>query len=74
MSTAYILLNVDPGYEEEVIKTVRAIGRVTEAYRIYGIYDTIIKVDGESEEIKKTIMQIRGQHHIRSTLTLTVIE
>ena len=74
MATAYILLNVDPGHEEEVIKTVRSTNRVSEAYRIYGIYDTIVKVTGETDEIKKTIMQIRGGHHIRSTLTLTVIE
>ena len=74
MNTAFILLNVDPGYEDDVIKTVRATNKVSEAHRIYGIYDTIVKVTGESEEIKKTIMQIRSQHHIRSTLTLTVIE
>ena len=74
MSTAFILLNVDPGHEEEVIKTVRATSKVSEAHRIYGIYDTIVKVSGESEEIKRTSMQIRSLHHIRSTLTLTVIE
>jgi DNA-binding Lrp family transcriptional regulator len=74
MNTAFILLNVDPGHEDDVIKTVKATKNVVEAHRIYGIYDTIVKVNGESEDIKKTIMQIRSQHHIRSTLTLTVIE
>lgn len=74
MSTAYILLNVDPGNEEEVLGSVRATGKVSEAHRIYGIYDTIVKVTGTPEEIKKTIMTIRGLDHIRSTLTLTVIE
>lgn len=74
MSTAYILLNVDPGHEEEVIASVRATGKVSEAYRIYGIYDDIVKVTGTTEEIKKAIMTIRGLNHIRSTLTLTVIE
>jgi len=74
MGTAYILLNVDPGHEEEVIKSVRSTGKVSEAYRIYGIYDTIVKVVGDTEEIKKAIMHIRGLKNIRSTLTLTVIE
>ena len=74
MGTAYILLNVDPGHEDEVIGSVRATGKVSEAHRIYGIYDTIVKVTGDTEEIKKAIMHIRGLNHIRSTLTLTVIE
>lgn len=74
MSTAFILLNVDPGHEEEVIESVRKTGKVSEAYRIYGIYDTIVKVVGGSEEVKKSIMQIRGLDHIRSTLTLSVVE
>lgn len=74
MSTAYILLNVDPGNEEEVLAAVRATGKVSEAHRIYGIYDTIVKVTGDTEGIKRTIMHIRSLNHIRSTLTLTVIE
>jgi DNA-binding Lrp family transcriptional regulator len=74
MGTAFILLNVDPGHEEEVLKSVRQTGKVSEAHRIYGIYDTIVKVAGDTDDIKKTIMQIRGLPHIRSTLTLTVIE
>ena len=74
MGTAYILLNVDPGHEDEVIASVRSTGKVSEAHRIYGIYDTIVKVAGDTDEIKKAIMHIRGLSHIRSTLTLTVIE
>ncbi len=74
MGTAYVLLNVDPGHEDEVIQSVSATSKVSEAHRIYGIYDTIVKVSGDTEEIKKAIMKIRGLKHIRSTLTLTVIE
>ncbi|MGI0091177.1 MAG: Lrp/AsnC ligand binding domain-containing protein [Nitrososphaerales archaeon] len=74
MGTAYILLNVDPGHEDEVLGAVRVTQRVSEAHRIYGIYDTIVKVMGNSDEIKGTIMLIRGLKHIKSTLTLTVIE
>jgi DNA-binding Lrp family transcriptional regulator len=74
MGTAYILLNVDPGHEDEVLKALRGTQRVLEAHRIYGIYDTIVKVTGGPDEIKGTIMQVRGLKHIKSTLTLTVIE
>ncbi len=74
MNIAYILLNVDPGNEEEVLKSLRTIRGITESYRIYGVYDTIVKVDRESqEEVKSTVMQIRSLKHIRSTLTLTVV-
>lgn len=74
MGAAYILLNVDPGYEDDVLKSVMATEKVSEAHRIYGIYDTIVKVSGDSEGIKKAIMMIRGLKHIKSTLTLTVVE
>lgn len=73
MGAAYILLNVDPGFEDEVLKSVQSTERVQEAHRIYGIYDTIVKVEGGSEDIKKAIMLIRGLKHIKSTLTLTVV-
>ncbi len=74
MGIAYLLLNVEPGNEAEVLNSVRKTGHVKEAYRIYGIYDSIAKVEGDQEEVKETIMKIRGLRNIRSTLTLTVIE
>ena len=73
MGAAYILLNVDPGFEDDVLKSVQSTERVKEAHRIYGIYDTIVKVEGGSEDIKKAIMMIRGLKHIKSTFTLTVV-
>ncbi len=74
MGIAYLLLNVEPGNEAEVLNSVRKTDHVKEAYRIYGIYDSIAKVEGDQEEVKETIMKIRGLRNIRSTLTLTVIE
>jgi DNA-binding Lrp family transcriptional regulator len=74
MNIAYILLNVAPGKEDEVLKSLKTISGVSESYRIYGVYDTIVKVERESQElVKTTVMQIRGLKNIRSTLTLTVV-
>ena len=74
MNIAYILVNVDPGNEDDVLKSLRKINGVVESHRIYGVYDTIVKVERESQEaVKSTVMEIRGLDHIRSTLTLTVV-
>ncbi len=74
MSIAYVLLNVDPGHEDELLRAVRSVEYVKEAHRIYGIYDTIVKIEADSSYVKNSIMQIRSLQHIKSTLTLTVVE
>ncbi len=74
MNIAYILINVDPGNEDDVLKSLKKINGVAESHRIYGVYDTIVKVERESQEaVKSTVMEIRSLDHIRSTLTLTVV-
>ena len=39
MPVSYVLLNVDPGSEENVLKEIRKAANVKECHRVYGIYD-----------------------------------
>ncbi|MCP8307357.1 MAG: Lrp/AsnC ligand binding domain-containing protein [archaeon] len=76
MTSAFVLLNVEPGSEEELLKDLRKIEGVKEAHRVYGVYDTVVKVEAESTEKLKEVLtwKIRRLPHVRSTLTMIVVE
>ncbi|MGA2972005.1 MAG: Lrp/AsnC ligand binding domain-containing protein [Candidatus Bathyarchaeia archaeon] len=48
MPVSYVLINVEPGSEEEVLKEVRKVPNVKDCHRIYGLYDMIAKVEADS--------------------------
>ncbi|MFP3229376.1 MAG: Lrp/AsnC ligand binding domain-containing protein, partial [Nitrososphaeria archaeon] len=50
MAKAFVLINTDTGTEEEVLRELRRIPNVTEAYVIYGVYDLVAKVEADSVE------------------------
>ena len=76
MALCYVLLNVEPGSEEKVLKEVRKIPNVKECHRVYGVYDMITEVEAESMDALKEIVtwKIRRLEGVRSTLTAIVIE
>ncbi|GBC74546.1 hypothetical protein HRbin05_00588 [archaeon HR05] len=76
MPSAYVLINCDLGSEEEIIREIKSIRGVKEVKGTYGVYDIVVKVDGNSmEELKDTITwKIRRLPKVRSTVTLIVIE
>ncbi len=76
MPVSYVLLNVDPGAEENVLKEVRKAANVKECHRVYGIYDMIAKVEADSMDGLKEIItwKIRRLPGVRSTVTTMVIE
>lgn len=76
MRVSYVLINVEPGSEEEVLKEVRKLPNVKDCYRTYGIYDMIAKVEADSMDGLKEIItwKIRRLPGVRSTVTTIVIE
>tara|TARA_B100001971_G_C17744849_1_gene312486 strand:- start:215 stop:445 length:231 start_codon:yes stop_codon:yes gene_type:complete len=76
MPTALVLLNVDLGDEEKVLEQTRKIDGVREAHRVYGIYDMILKIEGDLTEEMKTIIteKIRRIQGVRSTLSLIALQ
>jgi DNA-binding Lrp family transcriptional regulator len=76
MPRAFVLLNVETGSEDNVLKHLKQIGVVEEAYVSYGVYDLIIKVKSETmEELKEAVThKIRTIKQVRSTLTLIMME
>lgn len=76
MPIAFVLLNVEPGGEDEVLKELRSVPEVKEAYRVYGVYDTVVKVEAPTAEKLKELItwKIRRLQKVRSTLTMLAVE
>ena len=73
---AFLLISAELGRERDVVNELRSIQNVREVHVTYGVYDVIAKVEADSpEKIKDTITnQIRVLDHIKSTLTMVVVE
>jgi len=73
---AYVLINVESGSEDEVLKELKSIAGIEEAYFSYGVYDLITKIRADSmEKLKEMVTrQIRTLTKVRSTLTLIMME
>ncbi|MCP8317118.1 MAG: Lrp/AsnC ligand binding domain-containing protein [archaeon] len=76
MPTAFVLINVELGAEEELVKGLKKIENVREVYVVYGVYDIIAKIEADSmEKVKETVTwKIRRLDKVRSTLTMIVVE
>jgi len=76
MAKAYVLLNVESGAEEAVLKQLKDISIVEEAHISYGVYDLIVKISSDTmDKMKEDIShKIRKIKQVKTTLTLILIE
>ena len=76
MTTAYVLVNCDLGFEAEIIDEIKQVKDVKEVLGIFGAYDILVKVESDQiSTLRETILwKIRKLSRVRSTLTLLTIE
>lgn len=76
MPMAFVLINTEIGSESDVLKSLKKIDAVKEAYMVYGVYDVVAKVTAETMDKLKEIVtwHVRRLDKVRSTLTMIVIE
>lgn len=76
MPTAYILLNTEIGAENHVLKALKKIEGVEEAYPLWGVYDIIANIEAESMDKLKFIItkRIGKIAKINSKLTMIISE
>ena len=76
MPSAYVLLNVNAGSEDLVLKEIRHIAEVQEAFFSYGVFDLVVKIKTDSmEQLKELIShRLRVITNVKSTLTLIQVE
>ena len=75
MGFAYVLINCDLGYEEDIISQLKTIDGVKDVHGTFGAYDILAKVESDDvDKLRDTITsKIRKLDRISSTLTLMVI-
>ena len=76
MPSAYILLKISSGSEDQVLKKIRNIAEVQKAFFSYGEFDLVLKIKADSmEQLKKTVSyRLRAITNVKSTLTLIEAE
>jgi len=76
MPTAYVLLNTEIGAENQVLKALKKIEGIEEAYNLYGVYDIIANIKAANmEKLKHIITKRIGQiGKINSKLTVIITE
>jgi DNA-binding Lrp family transcriptional regulator len=75
LASAYLLLNVETGTEEEVMNKLKTLQKVKEARMVYGVYDIIVRVETETMEELKNVVSwtVRRLDRVRSTMTMIVV-
>jgi len=73
---AFVLINTEIGSENEVLKILKKVPGVKEAYSVYGVYDIIAKIQADTmDKLKEMVTwHIRRLDKVRSTLTMIVTE
>ncbi len=76
MPSAYVLINTETSSEDYVLKQLKNISGVRQAYISYGVYDLIVKVQTDNmDELKEIVsFKIRTLDKVRSTLTLMLVD
>ena len=71
-----MLINTDLGEGNEVFDALKGISEVKDVYGVYGVYDYVVRLEAETmQNLKDTITtKIRRLNHVRSTLTMIVVE
>ena len=76
MPIAFVLINADLDSEKYIIEQLNKLECVTNIDIVYGVYDIVIKIEANTmDEVKNIISyNVRRINHVRSTLTMIVIE
>jgi DNA-binding Lrp family transcriptional regulator len=68
---AFVLINCSLGSEAKVMQQIKSQSFVEKVYRVYGVYDLMVKVAAnDKEDLQHKILLLRRLDEIKSTLTL----
>ena len=72
MIIAYIFITTSPGKERKVLELMSSMDGISEAYRLYGEYDIIVKAEVEKlEDIDRFVFtKIRALPEVKHTSTM----
>ena len=67
---AYVLLQFKPGKERDVYADLSKIKNITYADVVHGPYDMVLVLEGNIDDIDKTVMSVRQISEVQKTETL----
>jgi DNA-binding Lrp family transcriptional regulator len=73
---AFVLINTDYGVDDDIlVGQLKKIEGISGAYRIYGIYDILVKIEARTiEQIREVIgRKLKNIRNIKSTITMVAI-
>ena len=73
LSSAYMLIEVEPGSDEWVLGEIRKVKGVYEAHAIFGTYDLIVELENKSAGSRVVSEHVRRIQYIRHTYTMPII-
>ena len=76
MPMAYVLITTESGAVDSVLASLKKMDSVKETYMVYGVYDIVATVKADTMDKLKEIVtwNLRSLDHVRSTLTMIVVE
>lgn len=76
MVKAFVLINTEFGNEDSVLDSIKRLQYVIEAYKVYGVYDIVAKVEGDvADKVRETtIYSLKKVDGIKSIMTMVAIE
>ncbi len=74
-SSAFILIDCDFPFSENIIEELKKIPEIEEFYRVQSIYDIIAKVNADSKDQLNEIVvrKVREIEGIKNTLTMIIL-
>jgi DNA-binding Lrp family transcriptional regulator len=73
---AFVLINTNYGVDDDIlVDQLKKIEGISEAYRIHGIYDILVKIEAHTiEHIREVIgRKLKNIRNIKSTITMVAI-
>ncbi len=76
MTSAFLLINVEFPFKDDVVTKLRDMPDIVDVYRVQGMYDIIAKVELDNEERLKELVseRIRKVERITGTVTIMIAQ
>ena len=76
MTSAFLLINVEFPFRDDVMSKLRDMPEIVDIYRVQGMYDIIAKVELDNEEGLKELVSehIRKVERITGTVTIIIAQ
>ena len=75
MRKAFVLISTNLGTETVLQAELKKVEGIVGVYQVYGAFDMVVVIEGESEEQIKDVIfsRIRALKYLKSTITLNVV-